>query len=292
MGAGTTSHAAAPSLPTFCIVGAQKAGTTSLWAYLRSHPQVFLSDVKEPGFFCEEITWSRGPDWYGQLFAGAGDAIAVGEASTYYTMYPYFAGVPERMASMAPGLKIIYVVRDPIDRMRSAYVQLVSDGSEKRSMRVALLLDSRYVVLSRYAFQLDQYRDWFPESNILVLTAEELRDRRDESLQRVCRFIGVDDKTTPDSGGHYNASAGKRALRPAGRILRRIAVDERTPEPARARLFRTLRSSVTSRPIEPEELAVDDDLRSRLVALLRDDVDRLRKWMDPSFDGWGLLDSR
>lgn len=278
--------------PTFLIVGAQKAGTTSLWAYLRTHPQVFLSAVKEPGFFCEEIAWSRGPEWYAQLFADAGDAVAVGEASTYYTMYPYFAGVPERMASMVPDLRIIYVVRDPIARMRSAYVQLLEEGSERRPMREALVLDSRYVTLSRYAFQLEQYRDWFPEAHILVLTAEELRDHRDGSLQRVCRFLGVDDQATLDSGGHHNVSAGKRAPRPAGRVLHRIATDERVPGSVRRRMLQALRSSVATRPIGAEELVVDDDLRSRLAALVRDDVDRLRKWMDPSFDGWGLLDAR
>lgn len=277
-------------LPTFVIVGAQKAGTTSLWAYLRSHPQVFLSAVKEPGFFCEEITWTRGVEWYGQLFADAGGAVARGEASTYYTMYPYFAGVPERMASMVPDMKIIYVVRDPIARMRSGYVQLLADGDERRPMRVALLLDSRYVMLSRYAFQLDQYVDWFPESNILVLTAEELRDRQDDTLRRVCHFLGVGTEEALVTEAQLNASAGKRALRPAGRALRSIAVRERMAGPVRDRLFRAAQLSIASREIRPEEVAVDDDLRSRLASLLRDDVDRLRKWLGPSFDGWGLLD--
>jgi hypothetical protein len=277
-------------LPTFVIVGAQKAGTTSLWAYLGSHPQVFVSPEKEPGFFCREISWDRGLGWYEGLFAEAGEARAVGEASTYYTMYPFFAGVPERMASVVPDAKIVYVVRDPIARMRSSYVQLLAEGTEYRSLRTALLLDARYAVLSRYVFQLEQYLGWFPESNVLVVTAEDLRGHPVDTVDRVCRFLGVDSGVPLDLGTEHNVSAGKRALRSPGRLLRRAALDHRVPERVRRHLFEAAALPGASRPVHDDELVIDDDLRSRLADLVRDDVELLRRWMDPSFDGWGLLE--
>ena len=79
-------------LPTFIVIGAGKAGTTSLWGYLRDHPQVFMSDPKELDFFTVEHNWSKGVGWYEAHFADAGDAVARGEASGSYTNWPNFAG--------------------------------------------------------------------------------------------------------------------------------------------------------------------------------------------------------
>lgn len=277
-------------LPTFVIVGAQKAGTTSLWAYLDAHPEVFVCAGKEPGFFVEEITWSKGLAWYETLFAGAEGAKAIGEASTYYTMFPYFDGVPERIDAVLPGVRIIYIMRHPVERMRSGYVQLVEEGKERRPLREALLFDARYADISRYCMQIERYYRTFDESRILLLTAEELHDDRQETMARVCRFIGVDDTDIPDVSGEFNRSEDKRAPRPLGRAAFRLAMDERLPAPLRRRLFRVLSSPLATRPIGAEETRMDDDLRHRLEDVLRPDVERLRRYMGPSFTGWGLLD--
>jgi hypothetical protein len=200
-------------LPNFLIVGAQKAGTTSLWHYLRSHEDVFLPDNKEPGFFAEEFSWSKGIGWYESLFCGAEQRRAVGEASTYYTMYPYFKGVPKRIASLLPDVRIIYIMRDPIERMRSCYIQLLTDGQERRPMKEALFLDAGYVYLTRYAMQIRQYFDYFPENQILLMTAEDLRYRRTESLRKVFSFLGVREDASVDMFSEENQSSGKRAPR-------------------------------------------------------------------------------
>src|SRR5437016_1007207 len=109
-------------MPSFIVIGAQKAGTTSLDSYLRTHPQVAMSSVKETNFFVEERAWGKGRRWYEGLFDAAGTATAVGEASPTYSMFPLFAGVPERMARLLPEARLIYLVRDPIERIRSAYI--------------------------------------------------------------------------------------------------------------------------------------------------------------------------
>src|SRR3954463_6324498 len=87
-----------PMLPNFLIIGAMKGGTTSLYHYLRPHPEVFMPVTKELHFFVAEKNLLLGPGWYERRFRGAGDAIAVGEASTDYTKYPLYQGVPERIA--------------------------------------------------------------------------------------------------------------------------------------------------------------------------------------------------
>ncbi|HEY6426347.1 MAG TPA: sulfotransferase [Acidimicrobiales bacterium] len=276
-------------LPNFLIVGAQKAGTTSLWHYLRSHEDVFLPAHKEPGFFNEEFGWQKGIRWYEGVFSGAEQCRAVGEASTYYTMYPFFRGVPKRIASLLPDVRIIYIMRDPIERMRSCYVQLLTDGQERRPMKEALFLDPGYVYLTRYAMQIRQYFDYFPESQIMLMTAEDLRFRRTESLRKVLSFLGVSENASMEILSEQNQSDGKRAPRASGRLILKFADCERVPARVRGPARTLMQLSLTTRPMLLHETEIDDDLRRRLVDLVLPDVAELRRWMGPSFMGWGLL---
>jgi len=277
-------------LPNFLIVGAQKAGTTSLWHYLRTHGDVFLPDNKEPGFFAEEFGWKNGVRWYEEFFSGAEHCRAVGEASTYYTMYPYFKGVPSRIASVLPDVRIIYIMRDPIERMRSCYVQLLTDGQERRPMKEALFLDPGYVLLTRYAMQIGHYFDYFPESQILLMTAEELRFRRLESLRRVLAFLDLGEDARMDIFSEENQSSGKRAPRASGRLLMKVAGCEKVPSRVRRRARDLLPRNFMTRAMLDVETELDDDLRKRLIDLVLPDVVDLRRWMGPSFSGWGLLE--
>ena len=274
--------------PTFLIIGAQKAATTSLWAYLRSHPEAHLPDYKESGFFVAEMNWRRGLGWYESLFDGAGDAIAHGEASPFYTMYPFFDGVPQRIATVMPDAKLIYVLRDPVERMRSMYVQLLADGTERRPMKDALLYDARYVVLSSYALQLERYLACFDRSQILLLTSEELHDHREEVMRRVCVFLGVDPWAPMNLSDESNRSEGKRVPTAIGRLLTPLATAEHLPR-VRRRIASHWRHPLLSRAIPPDAIRLSEDLRRQMADLVGPDVERLAPWMDPSFSGWGLL---
>lgn len=278
-------------LPTFLIVGAAKSGTTSLWQYVRRHPQVFVPDVKEPGFFVEEIGWRYGVPWYERLFADAGEAVALGEASPVYTMYPVLAGVPERIASVVPDVRLVYLMRDPVERMRSGYVHRLETGEERQPIKRALLFDATYVNLSRYALQLERYFDWFPRSQFLLLTTEDLRERRQATMRRLFSFIGVDPDVDIDVSGEYNRGAEKRAQRSVGPLAKLLPRSVRANPSVRPLLLRLARHRLNTRPIAAADVTIDDDLRRRLADLVRPDVERLKAWMDPPFDGWGLLDS-
>jgi hypothetical protein len=278
-------------LPNFLIVGAQKAGTTSLWHYLRTHEDVFLPDNKEPGYFAEEFGWNNGIRWYERFFTGAEQCRAIGEASTHYTMYPYFRGVPKRIASVLPDVRIIYIMRDPIERMRSCYVQLLSDGQERRPMKDALFLDPGYVYLTRYAMQIEQYFDYFPANHILLMTAEDLRSRRAESMGKVLSFLDVSQDTPIDLFSEENQSSAKRAPRACGRLLMSVADCEAVSSKIRRGTRQLLRFKPMTRAILDHETEMDDHLRKRLVDSVLPDVAELRRWLGPTFDGWGLLAS-
>ena len=107
-----------------------KSGTSSLRDYLRDHPEVFIPPEEELHYFVEGINWKQGLDWYRARFADAGDAIAVGEKSPTYTMHPEHPGVPERIAALLPEVRLIYVVRHPIERIKSHYVHQFERGQE------------------------------------------------------------------------------------------------------------------------------------------------------------------
>jgi len=109
-------------LPNFLVIGAMKTGTSSLYRYVRDHPQIFITRPKELRFFGSN--WDRGPDWYEQLFDGAENAVAIGEASTEYSFYPYFPDVAARIASAGhtPNL-----CRTPPDRTDGVGVSRESD---------------------------------------------------------------------------------------------------------------------------------------------------------------------
>jgi sulfotransferase family protein len=275
------------TLPTFLVIGAMKGGTTTLWEYLKMHPEVFMARPKEVKFFMENRTWSEGVGWYEAKFAGAGDAKARGEASTGYTMAHSFPGVPGRIASLIPDVKLIYLLREPIDRMVSHYFHRRSHRKETRSLTRAML-DPTYLFTSRYAYQLDHYLEHFSRDQILLLTSEALRDRRTETLRRVFEFIGVD----PARAQGLDEVAKNRTL---DKKIQPIAVEKMrgrgpyrlaaavVPRPAR-KLVRKL----TTRPLEPEELSFPEELRARTVEALRPDVARLRTYMEPGFDGWGI----
>ncbi|MBV8981371.1 MAG: sulfotransferase [Acidimicrobiia bacterium] len=281
------------TLPNFVVVGAQKAGTTSLYRYLRAHPQVFMPATKELNFFVENFAWRRGLEWYTSHFRNAGDAVAIGEASPTYSMYPLLPGVAERMAATVPDARLIYTLREPVDRMRSGYIDALSVGSESRPIKEALLLDSRYLIPSSYALQIEHFLAHFDRSQLLVVLAEDLRQRRPETLAKIFEFLGVDPTWRPDDlHVEHHASAGRRKFRPTARLVGGTVVraqlrlrpglwEERSLPP---RVHRRI-----SVPITDEEVALDAETRAQLVDMLRNDLRRLPAYLDPGFDAWGLL---
>src|SRR5687768_8813331 len=102
-------------LPNLIIIGAMKCGTTSMHGYLRRHRQIEMSGTKELDFFIAGRNWEKGPDWYASQFPG-GTAIR-GESSPNYTSALIFPGVPERMHSVVPDARLLFMVRDPVDRI-------------------------------------------------------------------------------------------------------------------------------------------------------------------------------
>lgn len=181
-------------LPNLIIIGAMKCGTTSLHSYLSLHPQIQMSRIKELNFFNEKYNWKKGIQWYESNFHERPAKKIYGEASPNYTNYKISPEVPERMHSLIPQAKLIYLVRDPIQRMVAHYVHKYSSGRENRDIDTALsnIHEKSYFHRSLYYAQLQQFLDYYSASNILVIATENLRSQRRQTLRKIFSFLGVD----------------------------------------------------------------------------------------------------
>jgi hypothetical protein len=277
-------------LPNFIVIGAGKCGTTSLYHYLRAHPEIAMPAMKELKFFVREHNWERGLDWYQSWFADA-SAPARGEVSPQYTNYPRMRGVPERMHSVIPDAKLIYLVRDPVERLVSYYVDRYARGFEDSELADAITLSpgDPYTGPSMYCMQLEQYLPYYPLERILVVAQEDLLRRRRASLREIFRFLGVDDSVdSPQFDRLNNLSSSKRYVRRRRRWL------PRNPAPAPfGRLPWNLRAPAKriayrpfTRKIERPTLA--PDLRDALAEYFAPDVERLRALTGKALDGWSV----
>ena len=286
-------------LPSFIVIGAMKAGTTSLYHYLKDHEEVFMPDFKELDFFVEDANWSRGIDWYRRQFSTASGELARGEASTTYTQYPTHDGVPKRIAGLLPHVRLVYVVRDPVVRIRSHYQHLVMTGVEKSPPELALRENPVYLDSSKYAMQMERYLEHFPREQILVVTSEALRHHRRATMQQVYGFLGVDSSRVPEVlDTEFYRTAHRPTYSPAVLWARRFA----TRHMLRARVARdlaeTLLASRTGDDAQGATPGVTTEagrtgqvlapaLREHLAEQLRDDIARLHRYMPADFDGWG-----
>ncbi|HWC36626.1 MAG TPA: sulfotransferase [Mycobacteriales bacterium] len=277
------SGAQAGRLPNFVVIGAQKAGTSTLHRILQAHPEAFMCDPKEPHFFSDDQQWARGGEWYQSLFAAAGDAVAVGEASTTYAMYPHYGAAVARLTSLLTEPRLVYIVRDPMARMRSAYLHGLAGGTETRPIDVAIRADPRYLLTSCYALQLERWLARVPRERILLLSLEQLRDDPDTTLARLFGFLDLTPTWRPSAVPAANPSEGKQAPRRWWRTLGEatLRLDKTDWVPEWMIRLNESRSPVVRREVAPDELSVSDRTAAELARALHADQVRLREHWGP-----------
>jgi hypothetical protein len=194
--------------PNLFVIGAAKCGTSTLHTLLGSHSQVFMSEFKEPAFFLGPTTLRRrrrrlsdsyrnNPAAYFALFGGAGNKAIVGESSTAYTTFPHENGVAERIHAFNPEARLIYIVRDPVQRTISHYWWRVRWEEETRDIYTAITQWSLYCDVSNYAMQLKRYLQVFSPNQIMVVTLESLSCSPHRVLADIFGWLGVDPSKLP-----------------------------------------------------------------------------------------------
>lgn len=183
--------------PNLFLIGAMKSGTTSLHNYLNNHPNIFMCEPKEPGFFAEEIAWDKGLKWYENHFLEANEQHQyLGESSTYYTKLPTHQKVIDKLYDYCPEAKLIYVMRHPFKRIVSHYwhdYRQLQAGGIQKSIYETCTNDPMYIQYSDYAMQLNPYIERYGIDRIYLLTFEELISEPLNTTLQVCEWLGLSD---------------------------------------------------------------------------------------------------
>ena len=282
-------------LPDFLIIGAQKAGTTSLYFDLLQNPAVFMTSDKEPGNLIEDdVCTQRGRAEYANLFKRARPAQVCGEASTGYTKLPDHPGVVDRARRvLGEDLKVVYIVREPISRIRSHH------HHERSGRRISCDIDqavqqySRFVDYSRYTMQVTPWIDAFGRDQVFVMKFESYIADRPTAVDAVSRFLGIDPAGNQiETDVVYNASSGKPILKGPLQLVRPNVLYRKLIRPmlsARARqsLRRLVLPKATGRAETPSEETV-----RYIVNELADDVRQLSEIMGTDGPVWIFGDDR
>ncbi|MEO1669812.1 MAG: sulfotransferase domain-containing protein, partial [Cyanobacteria bacterium J06631_2] len=206
-------------LPNFIIIGAAKSGTTTLYQYLDRHPQIFMSNPKEPNFFASDRNYARGIDWYAELFQTAKADQIVGEASTPYTHQLHLPDVPQRIFQTVPDVKLIYIMRHPVDRAYSQYLQQIKIFQSRNykadlegfkipeTFEELLARGNQTIEAADYMEQIDvlaasnyqeiinRYLQFFHRDSCLFLLFKDLIHEPAKIVDQICDFLEIDRAT-------------------------------------------------------------------------------------------------
>ncbi|MGB5897575.1 MAG: sulfotransferase domain-containing protein [Geitlerinemataceae cyanobacterium] len=291
-------------LPNFLIIGAAKAGTTTLYEYLCRHPQIFMSTPKEPEFFARDENYARGIDWYSSLFDNAQPHQICGEASTIYTRSPQFPHTAARIAQHIPQAKLIYLMRHPVDRAYSHYVQRIKTAQNKKEkLEVGETFEERieresfFIDSSNYVLQIEQYLRFFQPESFLFLLMKDVTSNSAETLKQVCRFLEIDDTidllnpaaiTANQAKTHETWFVRSRMTAPLKRIPGVSQVASALPQNVRDLAYNFLnnlpyKSKIKKKYVPTPMLA---ETRQKLLETFREPNQQLAQFLDRDLSRW------
>jgi hypothetical protein len=293
-------------MPNFLIIGAAKAGTTSLYYYLNQHPEIYMSSFKEPRFFAlegEKLNFQN-PDGdinytsvtsleaYYKLFEDVTNEIAIGEASP---LYLYSSKATERIKYYIPNANLIAILRDPVQRAFSCYTHLVRENHEKLLFEQAIC-EEKHRIQNNWAHlwhyknggyyyqQLKRYFDTFNREQIKVFLYEELNANSIDVVQDIFRFLEVDDTFIPDLT-RMNVSGV-----PKSRILHSL-LSTKNPvrnfvKPLLPKKFRENVSRSIQKWNLERKLTLALETRKELIDLYREDILQLQDLIQKDLSKW------
>jgi hypothetical protein len=279
--------------PNFMLIGAAKCATTTIRSLLAAHPDAFVVRG-ESQFFNEDTVFARGVPWYESLYAGCETKHRCGEGCNSYTMKERYPRAFERLTAYAPELKLIYVVREPFERIESFWLELRSQHPDyvHHSFNQAVRVNRDWLTdPSNYLAQLEPFRRFYGDESIHVMFYEDFREDPPRAMRGCFDFLGIDPHVDVGAGStRLNESQGKAIASPLLSHLRSMALYRRAVRRipfgfrdrlARKLLYRKVRGRPTWRP----------ETRAWVADLLRDDLRAfLARYGKPA--GFWALDAR
>lgn len=243
--------------PRFIVIGAQKCGTTTLYEDLRQHPDVYIPDKESSGLTDHDVLTESGARAYRALFAGAPEGSMAGEVSTTYAMLPMHPEVLERSRALQPETRIIYIVRDPIDRAISHHhhdfaLGLCGPDIDQEVYRHPEIVDN-----TRYATQLGPWVERFGRERVLAVRFEDYVSDRATGIARVQNFLGLRAQPLASDAIH-NSSEGRRVAVGAWARVSQSEAYRRLVRPlmserVRRRIMSSVLPAAPDRPDPPSE---------------------------------------
>ena len=254
-----------------------KSATSSLHVQLASHRGICMSEPKEPNFFSDDDQYRRGLDWYSSLFADAREGDLCGESSTHYTKLPDYPDTIARMKALVPSVKLIYVMRHPIDRLVSHYIHQWTQNAILCDINDALDRYPELINYGRYRYQLEPYFDAYGKASVLPVFFAAVKQQPQSELERIARFIGFHGPVAwKQELGAQNVSTerlrrfwGDRLIvdSPPMALLRRALVPQSLRDMVKARL------TMKQRPV------LEDSNLTRLKSIFDEDLRTLSEWL-------------
>lgn len=303
--------------PNFFLVGAAKSGTTSVSAYLNSHPELYLSPIKEPNFFSSDIdvnrfrrgylksfdakesveakpnqkrqiAFLRDEELYAQLFKPNNRKVHSGECSTSYL---FSSAAAENIKTFNPEAKILAILRHPAERAFSHYLMAVQMGLERRPFLKAFLRDKNkadrgwgiselYYELGQYAMQLQRYYAVFPKEQVKVVLFDDWVSQPKETQESICKFLNVSIFAAPKN------EVLNKSLNPKYPTLHRVLQQSVVKDLAKSVLPTQLFNKLKGGQYNDENSVLAPEDRSELINLYRDEILALQSLLNRDLSNW------
>jgi len=245
-----------------------------------------MAENKEPQFFSDANKVDSSMAWYKSLFKGANEAKAIGEASTNYTKYPLFKDVPELIKTHIPHAKLIYIIRNPIERIYSQFTHNYYIGRTDNDLNRVITQNRNYINISKYHMQLQKYLGVFEQRQIKVVLLEDLRDRPKEVVKDIYEYLDVDSVFVPSILNERKHQTTNKSGR-SGLLMKTLrnlpfyeSVANRLPEDIKGKLNSLFRSKIEP----PKNMTAIEKLY--LIDELGDDIISLQSYLKRDLSAW------
>ena len=271
------------------VIGAMKAATSTVCAFLEDHPDVFMVPNCEPNYFSHDSNFSKGPDWYANFVQGRTTEGLTGEGSNDYAARDLYPETAARMKAHNPHARIIYMVRHPLKRISSAWVQNRTDAGDAVPPtldRAVQELSDLFLGQSRYWHNLEPFRAAFPDSQIFVGFMEDLQRDPDAFFADLCGFLDIAPRNKVERG-HLNKSSGKRMPNRAYTVMKSVPLIETIKSVFPQTMIQGVKDAILTKKVDvPPEFSAA--VKADLIKVLEPDAKALLAHCGKASDFWRL----
>ncbi len=272
-----------PQRIDFIIIGAQKGGTTTLFEILARHEEVAMSKIKELNFFnvIRELTTENIKRYHDNFNWQEGKIY--GEASTRYTQYPLYNDPAMQIFKYNPRIKLIYIIRDPIDRILSQYSFYRIQGLAKKPFEQEIFSNEEFLTTGMYSYQISQFLKYFGRKQILVLFFDDLIHHSDKIKKQLADFLGIDMTKFSADHIHKNKSEGTFYKTSFIRLIQQSYLYKPLNFLIRDKLKDPLKQIFYKRSTK---VVFSEKLMKKLVEYYREDIQQMAAYTQSDLSHW------